>query len=113
MSFVNEINKIDFEQIGDRIYSVSDDDVRQVIRKNRFNVNDFPVLISPAAADHIETLAALSRKITLLRFGKTVKLYAPVYISNECVNSCKYCGFNVNNKIDRITLSKDEILAEA
>ncbi len=112
MSFVDEVNKIDPDHIKECIYSVSDDEVRQVLFKNRFNVNDFHVLISPAASAHIEALAALSKKITLLRFGKTVKLYAPVYISNECVNACSYCGFNINNKIERITLSKDEVLAE-
>ena len=35
------------------------------------------------------------------------------YVSNECTNKCIYCGFNVSNNIDRVTLSLDEIEAEA
>jgi len=113
MSFVDEINKYDLDQLKHSIYATDESDVERVLKKNRFSVNDFPVLISSAAKSYIETMAALSKKITLLRFGKTVKLYAPVYISNECVNACKYCGFNIANKIERVTLSRDEVLMEA
>ena len=113
MSFVDEMNKIDLEQLNQSIYFAEEVDVERVLNKNRYSINDFPVLISPAAKPYIETMAALSKKITLLRFGKTVKLYAPVYISNECVNSCKYCGFNTANRIERITLNRDEVLEEA
>lgn len=113
MSFVDEINKIDLELLKHSIYSAEEVDVERVLNKNRYSINDFPVLISPVAKPYIETMASLSKKITLLRFGKTVKLYAPVYISNECVNSCKYCGFNTANRVERITLNRDEVLEEA
>ena len=113
MSFVDEINKIDIEQLKQSISSAEEADVKRVLNKNRFSISDFFVLISPVAKPYIETMAVLSKKITLLRFGKTVKLYAPVYISNECVNSCKYCGFNTDNKIERVTLNRDEVLEEA
>ncbi len=42
-----------------------------------------------------------------------MKLYAPLYVSNECVNACLYCGFNVHNKLARVTLTRDEVLREA
>jgi len=113
MSFVNEIKNIDLNRIKDFIDSVTEEDVLRVLKKNRKTINDFPVLISPAASSYIEDLAGLSRKITLLRFGKTIKLYAPIYISNECVNACTYCGFNTNNDIERRTLTQAEVLKEA
>jgi 2-iminoacetate synthase len=84
-----------------------------VLHKDHCTPDDFPVLISPAAAALLETLAARSRQLTTLRFGKTVRLYAPLYISNECVNACAYCGFNVHNATTRTTLGLDEILTEA
>ncbi len=113
MTFLDEINKIDLKRIKAKIYDAEEADVERVLEKDTFSINDFPVLISPAASGYIEKMAALSKKITLLRFGKTVKLYAPVYISNECVNACSYCGFNINNQIERVTLTLEEVLSEA
>ena len=62
---------------------------------------------------YLEQMAALSSQITAQRFGKTIQLYAPLYLSNECQNICNYCGFSLDNKIKRRTLSGSEILAEA
>ena len=58
-------------------------------------------------------MAQLSLETTRMRFGNTIQLYTPLYISNECNNSCLYCGFNVKNKIKRTTLSIDQVLEEA
>ncbi|MBL4862029.1 MAG: 2-iminoacetate synthase ThiH, partial [Crocinitomicaceae bacterium] len=41
--------------------------------------------------------------------GNTMQLFAPMYLSNECQNICTYCGFSLDNKIRRKTLSKTEI----
>ena len=51
--------------------------------------------------------------LTRQRFGNTIQLFAPLYISNECVDICDYCGFSLTNKIRRKTLSIDEVLSEA
>jgi 2-iminoacetate synthase len=58
-------------------------------------------------------LAALSRKITLQRFGRTTQLYAPIYLSNFCTNRCAYCGFSATNRIQRRCLTLDEAENEA
>lgn len=50
---------------------------------------------------------------TVQRFGKTIQLYAPLYLSNECIDTCLYCGFSRPNRIERKTLSVDEVLREA
>jgi len=75
--------------------------------------NDISTLVSPAAAELLEPMARLARTITARRFGRTIQIYAPLYISNHCSNSCVYCGFNVHNKINRRTSSREEILSEA
>ncbi len=113
MGFSEVYKKIDQTKIKDVIYSAKDRDVERILKKTRWSVDDFPYLVSPAAEKYLERMAAISRKITLLRFGKTIKLYAPLYVSNSCVNACKYCGFNVNNKFPRITLKMGEVLREA
>ncbi|MBI4374307.1 MAG: 2-iminoacetate synthase ThiH [Deltaproteobacteria bacterium] len=51
--------------------------------------------------------------MTRQRFGRTIQLYAPLYLSNECIDICKYCGFSLENKITRKTLSVEETLKEA
>ncbi|MBU3916947.1 2-iminoacetate synthase ThiH, partial [bacterium] len=62
---------------------------------------------------YLEEMAAHSQKVTRRRFGNVVQLYIPLYLSNECVNSCKYCGFSKKNDVARITLSMDQVLSEA
>jgi 2-iminoacetate synthase len=52
----------------------------------------------------LEALAAQSQKLTRRFFGNTIRMFAPLYLSNECVNICKYCGFSRHNAIPRITL---------
>jgi 2-iminoacetate synthase len=58
-------------------------------------------------------MAAAAHATTVRRFGRTVRLFAPLYLSNECVSTCTYCGFSAGNEIARRTLSPDEVLAEA
>jgi len=69
-------------------------------------------LISPAAKPYLEQMAQLSSQLTKKRFGNTIQMYAPLYLSNECQNICTYCGFSMTNKILRRTLSDAEILKE-
>jgi 2-iminoacetate synthase len=42
-----------------------------------------------------------------------MRLFAPLYVSNECINNCQYCGFSRDNSIMRLTLSVDEVEKEA
>ena len=70
-------------------------------------------LLSPAASPFLEEIIRISQQLTLKRFGKTIQLYIPLYLSNECTNFCVYCGFNHDNKIERHTLLRQEIKAEA
>jgi 2-iminoacetate synthase len=74
---------------------------------------DFAALISPAASERLEDLAQASRHLTLSRFGRTMHMYAPLYLSNECLTTCVYCGFARELPIARKTLSPQETLAEA
>jgi 2-iminoacetate synthase len=88
-------------------------DVERALRSGRRSLADFAALLSPVAAGRLEDLARLSRDTTVRRFGRTVRLFAPLYLSNECVSTCTYCGFSAGNDIARRTLSPDEVLAEA
>jgi len=74
---------------------------------------DFAALLSPAASERLEDLARASRRLTVARFGKTMHLYAPLYLSNECLTTCAYCGFARELPIARKTLTPAETVEEA
>lgn len=73
----------------------------------------FEQLIAPKSGTELEKMAAKSRAITQQHFGKTMRLFAPLYVSNECVNNCSYCGFSRDNAILRTTLTVDQVVTEA
>ncbi len=78
----------------------------------RLTPEEFAVLISEAASSRLEQMAALSRRLTAERFGKTISMYIPMYVGNACTNKCVYCGFNHDNKFNRVVLSLDQIKEE-
>ena len=86
---------------------------RTATARPQVTLADFADLISPAAAELLEPLARRSQELTRQRFGKVIRLFAPLYLSNECINNCKYCGFSRDNAILRVTLSVDEVKREA
>lgn len=112
MSFYDEIVKFKWSEVKDFIYSRKESDVLNALNKSTLLLEDLAALLSPAAEKFLEPMAAKAHRITIQRFGKTIKIYIPMYVSNECINSCVYCGFNVNNKIERKTLTYDEVLRE-
>lgn len=102
-----------WEDVAASIYAKTANDVERALGKTRRDLEDFKAMISPAAAPYLEQMAQLSNRITQKRFGQTVQLYAPLYLSNECQNICTYCGFSYDNKLRRKTLTGVEILQEA
>ena len=73
----------------------------------------FKGLLQPISDKELEKLAHLSSSITRHHFGYTMRLFAPLYLSNECINNCTYCGFSRSNQILRVTLKKEQVVAEA
>lgn len=73
----------------------------------------FSALLETKAPSQIEAMARESRAITRRHFGRTMRLFAPLYLSNECVNNCKYCGFSRDNPILRVTLTIEQVVREA
>jgi len=113
MMFLDELKRWSWEEMGARIRGATSADVDAALnRPGRRMLEDFCALVSPAAAPHLEALARESARATRQRFGRTMQLYAPMYLSNECQNICTYCGFSLHNRIPRLTLSDEQILAE-
>lgn len=112
--FADIIEQYDWNETIELVRNATDADVRNVIAKAIRNTKaltpeDFAVLISEAADKYLDTMATLSRKYTLERFGNTISMYIPMYVSNACTNKCVYCGFNHDNPMHRTTLNMSQI----
>lgn len=110
--FSDEIKRYDWDDTTRAINSKTARDVEIALSKEHLNIDDFMALISPAAEPYIENMAQLSHKYTMERFGKTISMYIPLYVSNACSNYCVYCGFNHNNPMQRTTLTMEQVKAE-
>jgi len=112
-TFSNSFQQLPLTQLAYRALKTQPEEVAQILRQGQARtLEEFALLISPAAQSQLETLAHTSQRITQKFFGKTMRLFAPIYLSNECVNICKYCGFSRNNDIPRITLPVEQVVDE-
>jgi 2-iminoacetate synthase len=113
VSFVTEFNSLPARSLVNTSLTAGATAVRESLAKSRLSLMDFAHLISPAASECLEILSHRSHQLTQQRFGKVIRLFAPLYLSNECINNCQYCGFSRDHPILRVTLSLDEVKREA
>ncbi len=111
-TFEQEIIRFPWKKVMDKIYAKTRTQVESALSKKHRSLDDFMALVSPAADSYLEDIANISKQTTQRRFGKTIQMYIPLYLSNECQNICTYCGFSYNNNIPRKTLSEKEIIKE-
>jgi len=95
-----------------RLAEANPEQVRKALTR-RLTPADAPLLVSEAAGQFIEVMAHLARRLTILRFGRVITLYAPLYLSNYCQNQCLYCGFSARRPIERIALGLEQVEQEA
>jgi len=93
MSFVAGLNSLPIAGLLNASLRTTISVVRGTLAKRRLGLADFAQLLSPAAGELLAELCHRSQALTRQRFGKVIRLFAPLYLSNECVNQCKYCGF--------------------
>jgi len=113
VSFVAQFNALPLKDLLRTARDTSAAAARASLGSARPTLTDFARLISPAAAELLEALCRRSQQLTLQRFGRVIRLFAPLYLSNECINNCAYCGFSRDNPILRVTLSPQEVRREA
>ena len=111
-TFSEIIDGYNWNDVRSRIQAKSENDVLTALDKSKRSIEDFMALVSPAAEKLIESLAQQSHHDTVKRFGKTIQLFVPMYLSNECQNICTYCGFSMGNKVPRKTLTEKQIEKE-
>jgi 2-iminoacetate synthase len=76
------------------------------------SLEEVAVLLSPAAVQELPAVAERSGELAQRQFGRAIRLFSPLYLSNECVNVCTYCGFSRTNQIPRITISVEQAVRE-
>lgn len=102
-----------WDEIEGAILNATPQDVEWALGTNKLLFKDLIALLSPAAEPYLESMAQISHRITVQRFGRVIQMFAPLYVSSECTNSCVYCGFNRHNAIERDTLTINEVISEA
>lgn len=113
MSFVSVFNQLPVEGLLALSQSARPAPSLASVSGSQTILPRFAALISPAASGRLDSLGQQAQRLTRQRFGKTIRFFAPLYLSNECINNCKYCGFSRDNPILRVTLSIDEVVREA
>jgi 2-iminoacetate synthase len=112
MNFQPEALRLSREPLEERMASVAEHDVLDMLGRERMDADAFLTLLSPAASIHLEAMARRAHDLTLRHFGRTISLFTPLYVSNHCANHCRYCGFAAANDIPRSRLTPDEVRAE-
>jgi len=113
MSFATEFSRFPIPALLELSRRADVAQARAALGKPEPSLADFAALLSPGAGEILEMLCRRSQALTQQRFGRVIRLFAPVYLSNECINNCRYCGFSRDNPILRVTLSVDEVVREA
>lgn len=108
-----QLNLLDTKAIAARGMAASPTDVAAALHRERLELPDLAVLLSPAAGEALEFLAQRARALTLQRFGRVMRLFAPLYLSNECLSTCTYCGFARGLPGSRSTLDISRVEQEA
>lgn len=90
-------------------------EVERALARAQRTLEDFAALVSPAAAEpvYLEAMAQQAHALTVRHFGRVMRFFAPLYLSNECINVCRYCGFSRDNPILRVTLTLEQVEQEA
>ncbi|MFA6566957.1 MAG: 2-iminoacetate synthase ThiH [Victivallales bacterium] len=108
-----QYSDIDEKTARNRLETVSADDVRISLGNDRISSADFMNLISPAALPFLPQMREKAAILKKMCFGKTVRLYMPLYVSSYCINNCLYCGFRTASHSERRRLSQHEVLKDA
>jgi len=103
----------EFSALQSAVSRATQAEVLRALSSNRPGMAGLAALLSPVAEPHLGAMAKRSAAITSQRFGRTMQMYAPVYLSSFCANRCAYCGFSADNTITRRVLTFAEAESDA
>lgn len=92
------------------------DRVREVLEKaslqKGLTLEETAVLVNTDDQSLIEEMFLEAGKVKETIYGERLVFFAPLYLTDSCINDCAYCGFRVSNKFERKTLTLDEVSKE-
>jgi 2-iminoacetate synthase len=115
-TFVSEFDRLDLGGLVQQAENTTAANVEAALTPGRRkSLADLLALISPVAGQphYLEAMARQAHELTVKHFGRVIRFFAPLYLSNECINICRYCGFSRDNPILRVTLTPDQVVKEA
>ena len=89
-AFARELATIDLTSLSLYAETATDADVTAALAADKVDLRHLAALLSPAAERRLEEVASAAQQVTRQRFGKAVRLFAPLYVSNACLSSCTY-----------------------
>lgn len=112
MKFQTELDRIASGAFDRFLENEEPSAVKAAIARGVTRLEDMALLLSPGAQGALEAMARESKRLTRQHYGHTMNLYAPLYVSDYCVNQCTYCGFRVGNQHNRSKLEAPDIHRE-
>ncbi|VGO15798.1 2-iminoacetate synthase [Pontiella desulfatans] len=86
--------------------------IRSAILSGNPTERELALMLSPAASEFLELMAQRAQAITKRHFGRTIKLYTPLYLSNFCNGGCLYCGIAADRRAKRAVLDEAQLRHE-
>ena len=107
---INLIMNLGKQQAEDKYF------IKNIIEKakdmNGLNMDEVAALLYVEDDAVLDQIYSIAREIKQKIYGNRIVLFAPLYISNHCVNECEYCGYKCSNKELRKKLTKQELVRE-
>jgi len=106
---INELIKSQGHAPESRIREI----IAKSLDKNRLEPEETAALLSVQDPELKQLILHGAKELKERIYGNRIVLFAPLYVGNECVNDCVYCGFRISNKeCHRATLSKEQLVSE-
>ncbi len=107
------LDTLEYAQKNKNNVEVVDKILEKARLKKGLNHREAAVLLDCDIPEKVEEIYALAREIKQDYYGNRIVLFAPLYLSNYCVNGCVYCPYHLKNKhIPRKKLTQEEIRQE-
>ena len=87
--------------------------IARSLSKQRLELDEVATLLNIEDPEQLDAVFTAARELKQSIYGNRIVLFAPLYIGNDCVNDCQYCGFRRSNReAQRVTLNQAEVRAE-
>jgi 2-iminoacetate synthase len=111
--FINEDGILALLREGEK---VGNEEVRGIIHKARkakgLTLQEVAALLQVADQSLIQEMFAAAKEIKSKIYGQRIVIFAPLYISDYCINNCTYCGYKQDNPFPRRKLTQEELAEE-